>query len=198
MESEAKTMKANIYNQKYRKQLQKYKSTKAMKTIIKDKAGQSCSVTKLFSFLLMFYLCLGLACASSSHVGECLGEQQRQIFSTLPACQARPALIDLRPVFHNHSQVMQVIPDHVAVDRCGGSCYGPAHTCSPMMKSVTMVQVMLVLSKWPHGEHETLCTEVEVEVHDQCECGCRIQPDQCLPGLQYYHQPSCRYVETLC
>jgi len=193
MEREAKTKKAKIHKQEYRKQLQKSESKKAM-----NKPGQRATTTKLFSFLLILYLCLVLACASSSHVGECLGEQQRQIFSSLPACQARPALVDLRPVFHNHSQVMQVIPDHVAVDRCGGSCYGPAHTCSPMMKSVTMVQVMLVLSKWPHGEHETLCTEVEVEVHDQCECGCRIQPDQCLPGLQYYHQPSCRYVETLC
>jgi len=189
MEREAKTKKAQIHKQEYRKQLQKSESKKAM-----NKPGQRATTTKLFSFLLILYLCLVLACASSSHVGECLGEQQRQIFSSLPACQARPALVDLRPVFHNHSQVMQVIPDHVAVDRCGGSCYGPAHTCSPMMKSVTMVQVMLVLSKWPHGEHETLCTEVEVEVHDQCECGCRIQPDQCLPGLQYYHQPSCRCI----
>ena len=123
---------------------------------------------------------------------SCLGEQQMNIFHSMPKCQSRPTLIDLREMFSNHSEVIQVVPDHVSVERCGGSCYVPAHSCNPTVKSTNMVQVMLVLSKWPHGEHETLCTEVEVEVHHDCECGCRVQPDQCLPGLQYYHQPSCR------
>ena len=124
----------------------------------------------------------------------CDGDKQRTIFRSMPACQARPSLVDLRTILSNQSEeVIQVIPDYVTMDRCGGTCYDPSHTCYPTVKTVTKVQVMMVMARWPHGEHETLCTEVEVENHDQCECGCRTQPDQCLPGLQYYHKHSCRY-----
>ena len=97
-------------------------------------------------------------------------------------------------MFSNNSDVIQVVPDHITVDKCGGSCYIPPHSCNAARETKMKVQVMLVLSKWPHGEHETLCTEVEVEVHHQCQCGCQVQPEQCLPDLQYYHQPSCRYL----
>jgi len=145
--------------------------------------------------LIILSIQIALAWPSATVPERCVEDQQRLIFSSLPVCQTRPALVDLRTLFSNHShQVIQVIPDHVTVDRCGGTCYVPSHTCNPLVKSLAKVQVMMVLSKWPHGEHETLCTEVEVEVHEQCECGCRIQPDQCLPGLQYYHQPSCRCI----
>lgn len=125
----------------------------------------------------------------------CDGDKQRTIFLSLPACQARPSLVDLRGIFSNQSEeVVQVIPDYVTMDRCGGTCYDPSHTCYPTVKTVTKVQVMMVLARWPHGEHETLCSEVEVENHDECECGCRVQPDQCLPGLQYFHKQSCRCI----
>ena len=143
--------------------------------------------------LLLLLSCLLLPSpASSSSLSSCLGEQQESIFHSIPNCQTRPTLVDLRDMFSNHSQVIQVVPDHVSVDRCGGSCYAPSHSCNPTVTSINKVQVMLVMSKWPHGKHETLCTEVEVETHHACQCGCQVQPDQCLPELHYYHQPSCR------
>ena len=159
--------------------------------IQRRKLQRRSSCSKAFPFLLIWFM-FSLVSGSYSLPEHCQGDQQLQIFSSLPACHPRPTLLDLRTIFSNHSRVIQVVPDHVTVDRCGGSCFVPAHTCSPRVKSMTMVQVMLVMSKWPHGEHETLCTEVDVEVHHECECGCKVQPDQCLPGLQYYHQPSCR------
>jgi len=124
----------------------------------------------------------------------CSGGQQKNIMESMSECSTRPTLVDLRRRFSNNSDVIQVVPDHVTVNRCGGSCYVPPHSCNPTKETVMTVQVMLVLSKWPHGEHETLCTEVEVEVHHECQCGCQIQQDQCLPDLQYYHQPSCRCI----
>ena len=102
----------------------------------------------------------------------------------MSGCSIRPTLIDLRSMFSNNSDVIQVVPDHITVDKCGGSCYIPPHSCNPATETKMKVQVMLVLSKWPHGEHETL-TEEEVEVHHQCQCGCQVQPEQCLPDLQY-------------
>ena len=51
---------------------------------------------------------------------------------------------------------------------------------------------MLVQSKWPHGEHEVQCSQVQVPVHETCKCGCRLRREDCNKH-QYYHEPSCRY-----
>ena len=88
---------------------------------------------------------------------------------------------------------MKVVPDHVMVDRCGGSCYTPPYSCISNHSSLHKVEVMLVQSKWPHGEHDVRCSEVEVEVHEGCRCGCQLEERHC-SHLQYYHQPSCRSV----
>eukprot|EP00091_Calanus_sinicus_P016188 TRINITY_DN35454_c0_g1_i1.p1 TRINITY_DN35454_c0_g1~~TRINITY_DN35454_c0_g1_i1.p1 ORF type:complete len:217 (-),score=49.35 TRINITY_DN35454_c0_g1_i1:65-715(-) len=60
--------------------------------------------------------------------------------------------------------------------------------------SVMTIPVMLVLSQWPHGEHEILCSEALVEVHHECQCGCKLEKHHCHQQLQYYHQPSCRCI----
>ena len=80
------------------------------------------------------------------------------------------------------------------VERCGGSCYAPPYSCLANQSSVNTVEVMLVLSKWPHGEHDIRCSEVRVEVHESCRCGCKLEASNC-NNFQYYHQPSCRSVE---
>jgi len=108
----------------------------------------------------------------------CPVHHQVNILNSLPSCQ------------------VQIVPDHVTVPRCSGSCYVPTHTCLAEVQGIKVVQVMLVMSRWPHGEHKTVCTEVEVEVHHECGCGCKFQPEQCLPYLQYYHPPSCRCMCT--
>ena len=73
------------------------------------------------------------------------------------------------------------------MERCGGACFVPPHSCNAVKTSVKKVPVMLVMAKWPHGEHEVVCKEVEVEVHDECECGCKLKHRDCHPTLQYYH-----------
>ena len=87
----------------------------------------------------------------------------------------------------------QVVPDHVMVHRCGGSCYMEAYDCIPTKTSVRTVEVMLVQSKWPHGQHEVHCSQLEVEVHDKCNCGCKLKKENC-NKYQYYHESSCRWV----
>ena len=68
------------------------------------------------------------------------------------------------------------------VPRCGGACHAP-QSCGPAPAAtrVTTVEVMLVLSRWPHGEHSVVCTEVEVETHTSCACGCRTTQEDCNP-----------------
>ena len=40
------------------------------------------------------------------------------------------------------------------LERCGGSCYAPPYSCISNQSSLHTVEVMLVQSKWPHGEHD--------------------------------------------
>jgi len=132
--------------------------------------------------------------STNSGLDKCHSEIQGQIFSSLTECRPRPTLVDLRPYVANYSHVIQVIPDHLTLDTCGGSCYTPSHKCRPLVSTTRPVQVMMVLDKWPHGEHQTVCTTLQLEVHHQCQCGCHLKPDQCHPQLQYYHRPSCRCI----
>lgn len=124
---------------------------------------------------------------------QCHHQVQQNIYSSLPACQPRRTLVDLRELFAADHDIIQVVPDHVMVERCGGSCYTPPYTCISNLTSLHTVEVMLVQSKWPHGEHDVRCSEVEVEVHQSCKCGCQLEERHC-NSLQYYHQPSCRCV----
>ena len=114
------------------------------------------------------------------------------IISSVPRCSTRPTLVALSTLIETDEDVLQVMPEHVTLDRCGGSCYVPAHSCNAVKTSVKKVHVMLVLAKWPHGEHDVVCQDLDVEVHEECECGCKLKHLDCHPTLQYYHQHSCR------
>ena len=131
-------------------------------------------------------------CNANYDIGVCSGDVQRDIFESMPPCLTRSTLIDLREQFSNNSEIIEVVPDHVTVERCGGSCYVHQYSCNPTSMSVMTILVMLVLSKWPHGEHEVLCSEAMVEIHYECQCGCKLQQHHCHQQLQYYHQPSYR------
>jgi len=141
-------------------------------------------------------LSLTLTCVKQITASSCTPEIQSSILSSIPQCTTRPTLVDLRTEWETEedTDVLQLIPDHVMVERCAGSCYIPAHRCNPTKTSVKKVPVMMVMNQWPHGEHEMSCSDVEVEVHEECACGCDLNQDDCLPGLQYFHPQSCRCV----
>jgi hypothetical protein len=132
----------------------------------------------------------------------CSVENQRLVVKSMAECKPRHNIIDLRGVLaaSNKSQelnlepgeVVQVVPESVAVARCGGGCHLPAHSCIPARVEVRTVEVLLVLAQWPLGEHRVVCTELQVEEHADCECGCRVKPQDC--GHNQIYQPnSCRW-----
>ena len=145
------------------------------------------------SMILLLILLLKVSHSMTGYtLDKCSVDDQKEIFLSQPVCQARDSLVDLRTLYHNQSDIIEVVPDHITVARCGGSCYVNQYTCNHVSTSTITVQVMLVLSKWPHGEHHVLCDEVEVEIHEQCQCGCKVEEHQCHKEKQYYHRPSCR------
>ena len=138
-------------------------------------------------FLLLSHLMAGLANSLT-----CTSEIQQDIFSSLEMCSSIPTTISLRNMIKS-SNVLQVIPSHVTVNRCSGSCNILSHTCEPISLSYLVVPVMMVMTQWPHGEHQLVCDQVKVEVHQNCSCGCEITPQDCHLESQYHHQASCRY-----
>merc|ERR1712038_558169 len=157
----------------------------------KIKKKNIASVDLYFPFIL-FYLWI-LCESAAAKIEKCDAATQQSIFQNLPQCEPRTSLVDLRQFFVDNQDIIQVVPDHVMVHRCGGSCYMEAYDCIPTKTSVRTVEVMLVQSKWPHGQHEVHCSQLEVEVHDKCNCGCKLKKENC-NKYQYYHESSCRCI----
>lgn len=155
-----------------------------------DKCKKKCS-----SILMIMITALKVSPSDADYVIEkCSVDDQKEIFLSQPGCLPRDTLVDLREKYSQpSSDIIEVVPDHVTVERCGGSCYVQQYTCNPISTSTITVPVMLVQAQWPHGEHQVLCDQVQVEVHHECQCGCKVEEHQCHKEKQYYHQPSCRY-----
>jgi len=112
------------------------------------------------SSLVVLLVHLILSTWSSAETLETLSREkceysvQQSIYNSLPQCLPRRTLVDLRQYFADDHDIIQVVPDHVMVARCGGSCYAPPYSCISNQTSLQTVEVMLVQSKWPHGEHD--------------------------------------------
>ena len=114
-------------------------------------------------------------------------------------CSVSPVMLDLRHLIltSNSSlgvpveEVVQVVPDTVPVERCQGGCSLPAHACHPTQVVEREVEVMLVLARWPHGEHQVVCSSLQVEDHLDCGCGCEVKPEHC-SHRHYYQESTCR------
>ena len=130
---------------------------------------------------------------------ECSVGQQQRILDSVVECSTSPVMLDLRHLIlaSNSSlgvpveEVVQVVPDTVAVSRCKGGCNLPAHSCHPTQVVERQVEVMLVLARWPHGEHQVVCSSIQVEDHLACGCGCEVKPDHC-SQRHYYQETTCR------
>lgn len=63
------------------------------------------------------------------------------MLQSLVRCQPRPTLVEL-PVpstSGDTGSILQVIPGHVMLDRCSGSCRSPSHSCLPThVENVTL------------------------------------------------------------
>ena len=85
-----------------------------------------------------------------------------------------------------------MIPSHVSVKRCRGSCLtNPAFSCKHRESSLRSVPVMMVVGGFSTGLLETVCQRLEVREDLSCECGCQVRREQCLPPLHLYDNKTC-------
>ena len=147
--------------------------------------------------VMLMILSVKVVDASPPSSLECSALQQKQILDSTPGCGPRQHLVETRQLLLSNStmdlgpeEVVQVIPDLVRVERCGGGCQLPGHRCAPSQVNLQEVEVMVVLARWPQGEHQVVCTSLQVEEHSSCTCGCRVRPQHC-SARQTYHPASC-------
>ena len=115
---------------------------------------------------------------------QCSNTEMSRLWSRLldPAVLCEPRIVTValpHPLVAGHSLVA---PTHLQVRRCGGSCSHShsLHSCLPTKVSQLEVEVLLspVVAGLP-GVQQSVCGRVEVEQHEQCECGCETGPAQC-------------------
>ena len=68
---------------------------------------------------------------------SCDSDMQMAILDSDPKCSTRPTLINLKDKMNleGSSDVFKMIPAHVVVERCGGSCHQLAHKCHDYVKA---------------------------------------------------------------
>lgn len=123
---------------------------------------------------------------------SCSTQQQIDVFRSAVACAPRPTVVELEVEESlDGSAALQVIPGHVLVERCAGSCEAPGHSCLPTRVENVTVQVMAIQTTYKTGLWSTMCAEMTVEKHLECGCACAVQPSDCDAALHEYDRQTC-------
>lgn len=122
---------------------------------------------------------LGGPPATHHYVGnsrQCTNEAISLIWSSLPPCQPRSTLARLP--LPDDADVVEVIPSHAEVPRCAGVCHqgNVYHHCVPSARG-RINKTLEVMFRRLSGQVE--CSDVVVETHAQCECGCDVLASSC-------------------
>ena len=150
---------------------------------------------QLLPFLLTLTLVTKLAGGSTYLPSDtCSTEHQVAVWQSVVGCQPRPTLVEVEfpdEAVVGSGSIVQLIPGHVMVDRCSGSCHSPAHSCTALRSVNVSVDVMAVQTTYSTGAWNTLCTTIDVRKDVECGCACLVRPEDC-SGNQRYDESSCK------
>jgi len=146
----------------------------------------------LYLNLIIFSLVLAFIFKTSHQqmtYGACLNDGSNPD-QTL-GCEPRDMLIKLD--LPNNSY-FHVSPEHVTVQRCGGSCnlVERHKSCIPSASGKIQKNIPVWLYPVPgvSGPVDPECSVVTLEEHTECECGCAITRDSCAPS-QLFQESEC-------
>jgi len=126
-------------------------------------------------------------------VGQCSNHHQQTAFEVhnKHRCNTREELVKLE--VPSDGSVIQVLPSHVMVARCSGSCItNPGKSCVPQDYRMKEVSVMLVTPSYSSGPWQTMCSVQRVREDITCVCGCSVLESDCSGTDQYYDTHHCR------
>jgi len=127
------------------------------------------------------------------NIGMCSNMHQQTAFEvhSRHRCNVREEVIEIE--LPSDGSVIQVIPSHVTVGRCAGSCMNnPSHSCTPLDYRMKEVDVMMVSSSYSEGPWQTLCSKQRVREDISCSCGCSISAADCSSEHHKYDSHSCQ------
>lgn len=125
--------------------------------------------------------------------GQCSNMHQRMAFDvhTRHRCNTREEVVELE--LPPDGGVIQVIPSHVSVARCSGSCMNnPSHSCTPLDYRMKEVEVMMITSTYSQGPWQTLCSTQKVREDISCSCGCSVSEADCSSEHHKYDSHACQ------
>lgn len=64
----------------------------------------------------------------------------------------------------------------------------------PSRPSKVEVPVMFVMEGFRTGMLDTRCGVVNVEEHVDCQCGCHVTRESCIPNIQHFNNQTCQCV----
>ncbi len=140
----------------------------------------------LSSFVLSYIFSMGISTSKFDHMDTCSPSHQNTIWQSSLTCKPRPTLVQV-PLPDNH--ISHVIPGHVIIDRCSGSCHSPFLSCLPTKVENVTIDVIAIQTTYSNGEWQTLCSQVVVEKHLECAPGCLIK--ECTTDKQTYDPSRC-------
>ncbi|KAG7166484.1 putative vascular endothelial growth factor 2-like [Homarus americanus] len=130
-------------------------------------------------------------------VGDLAGSTSKK--ATMANCVPEMTTVSLN--LPTESNVMYY-PTCVRLEQCGGCCFGPHLTCRPKTTEVVKFKVLRTVmtnsvrrrSNRRRRQNEASYHEVEVIKHTDCECGCKIQEQDCIASIQTYNEAECSCV----
>ena len=130
---------------------------------------------------LVLSLVLGLGHLDTvrGDLAVCSGDQMQTIMGVgegREVCRPRPTMVEIPTLSPEHQLVA---PTYVEVNRCGGSCPHSYFSCVKAETRYKDVPVILTERSITPGVITSLCTNLSVEEHVSCQCGCKVKPQDC-------------------
>ncbi|XP_040570520.1 uncharacterized protein [Lepeophtheirus salmonis] len=119
---------------------------------------------------------------------DCTSPHERGAMNSKASCRPRPRVIRLP--WPNSTEVNHMIPSHVIVDRCDGSCHHRKQSCLPRKVIKKSFPVMFAHCTIHDKTCGKICSQVQVDEHLECGCECKIKRHHC-NAKQVYRKELC-------
>jgi len=156
----------------------------------------ACIPSLLLSITSQWVLTSAQGTGSTEHYGifeTCTADMQRDAHANMELwkCEPRDHIEHLELP---NSTYFNMIPDHVRVKRCGGTCSASVYkSCLPTETIDRNVDVLLMPQNSQGGVTTNDCSTVSVVEHVSCTCGCKTTADDC-STIQRFVSRECKCV----
>jgi len=120
-----------------------------------------------------------LSLLKSSYIGhsKCSQNHIKNSLQSNIGCKPVPVVLELP--WPNNTEIQQMTPTHISVQRCEGGCHQTGHSCIALKTREKKIPVMFGKCGMSVGKCEKECAHVTVEEHTDCGCACDLMHEEC-------------------